>query len=308
MMRSTRSRLAAVSLTLAVAACGAALAAGAGPVSARSSGSGGGVWIQTMDSCKQALGGAAYEVSGGGTPITVTTPAGPSSTVAPATQCPLEQGSCSGAANGCASFAAPGPGTYTIRETVTPPGNTTNPEGYAPCEGGSACRSEVATLTVGSGGGVSATVTAVYPDGTSVTWPSSGSYAGSASDPIVFHDFGLAAPGSPHNAECDGDGDADDHLTGTPSGHCAYPESEEASACQPFPWSCQLGGGGAPVSSGPAAGGTPGQSHPSPGSSRGSGGGGGSGGSGSGSRGSGSGSGSGAGSRHNGSARSFRSS
>jgi hypothetical protein len=141
------------------------------------------------------------------------------------------------------SFAVPAPGTYTIRTTVTPPPNVTNPEGYAPCEGGSACRSEEATLTVSPGGGVSATVSAVYPDGTTVTWPSTGSYSGSASDPIVFHDFGLAAPGQAHNAQCDGDGDADDHLTGTPSGHCAFPEAQESSACQPFPWSCTLGAG-----------------------------------------------------------------
>jgi hypothetical protein len=96
---------------------------------------------------------------------------------------------------------------------------------------------------VSPGGGVSATVSAVYPDGTTFTWPSTGSYSGSASDPIVFHDFGLALPGSAHNAQCDGDGDADDHLTGTPSSHCAFPEAQESSACQPFPWSCTLGSG-----------------------------------------------------------------
>lgn len=292
MMRSMRSRLAAVTLTLAFTAVGGALATGAGPVSAGSSGPGG-VWIQTMDSCKQSLGGAAYVVGGAGSAsITVTTPAGGQGFVAASSTCPLQQGNCAGTGGGCASFAVPAPGTYTIRETATPPGNVTNPEGYAPCEGGSACRSEVATLVV-SGGRVSATVTAVYPDGSSVTWPSSGSYSGSASDPIVFHDFGLAAPGSAHNAQCDGDGDADDHLTGTPSGHCAYPESQEASACQPFPWSCELTGHSAPVSVGSGSGvRTSGQGHVSTGTSRrvvrt---------------------SGSGAGFRHNGSARSFRSS
>ena len=245
MMRSMRLRFAVASLTLAFAACGSALAAGSGPVAAssRPGGGGGGVWIQTMDSCKQALGGAAYVVSGSGGSITVTTPSGPGGSVAPSAGCPLQQGNCSGASHGCVSFAVPASGTYTIRTTVTPPPNVTNPEGYAPCEGGSACRSEEATLTVSPGGGVSATVSAVYPDGTTVTWPSTGSYAGSTSDPIVFHDFGLAAPGSAHNAQCDGDGDADDHLTGTPSGHCAFPEAQETSACQPFPWSCALGSG-----------------------------------------------------------------
>jgi hypothetical protein len=247
MMRSMRLRFAVASTSLLVAACGSAFAAGAGPVQASthrsSGGGGGGVWIQTMDSCKQALGGAAYTVGGGTVAITVTTPTGGTGSLGPAAGCPLQQGSCGAAGKGCASFAAPGPGTYTIRQTVTPPGNATNPEGYAPCEGGSACRSEEATLTVGSGGSVSAIVTAVYPDGTTVTWPSTGSYAGTASDPIVFHDFGLAAPGSAHNSQCDGDADADDHLTGTPSSHCAYPEGQETSACQPYPWSCALGSG-----------------------------------------------------------------
>jgi hypothetical protein len=305
MMRSKRLKFAVAALSLTFAACGSALAAGAGPVAAsshRSGGggsTGGGVWIQTMDSCKQALGGAAYVVSGSGASITVTTPSGPGGSVAASAGCPLQQGNCSSAAHGCVSFTAPAPGTYTIRTTVTPPANATNPEGYAPCEGGSACRSEEATLTVGSGGAVSATVAAVYPDGSTVTWPSTGSYSGSASDPIVFHDFGLAAPGSAHNAQCDGDGDADDHLTGSPSGHCAYPEAQETSACQPFPWSCTLSGGT------PGTGGHHG---------RGSGG---SGGSGSTSKGGHSTTGSsggtvpartsGGGSRHNGSARTFRS-
>jgi hypothetical protein len=245
-MRSMRLRFAVASVSLVFAATGSAVAAGAGPAAAsahRPGGSGGGgVWIQTMDSCKQALGGAAYVVGGSGVSITVTDASTGAGSVGISAGCPLQQGNCA-AGRGCASFAAPGPGTYTIRQTATPPGNATNPEGYAPCEGGSACRSEAATLTVGSGGGVSATVTAVYPDGTTVTWPSTGSYAGTPSDPIVFHDFGLAAPGSAHNAQCDGDGDADDHLTGTPSSHCAYPEAQEASACQPFPWSCPLGAG-----------------------------------------------------------------
>jgi hypothetical protein len=271
-MRSMRLRFAVASVSLVFAACGSAFAAGAGPAAAsahRPGGSGGGgVWIQTMDSCKQALGGAAYLVSGGGVSITVTDASTGAGSVGISAGCPLQQGNCA-AGRGCASFAAPGPGTYTIRETATPPGNATNPEGYAPCEGGSACRSETAILTVGSGGGVSATVTAVYPDGTTATWPSTGSYAGTSSDPIVFHDFGLAAPGSAHNAQCDGDSDADDHLTGTPSSHCAYPEAQEASACQPFPWSCPLGAGtpgGVPAAARPG-GGPSGGGHPATGSS-----------------------------------------
>jgi hypothetical protein len=237
-MRSLRRGLIVAVLSL----LSATLVAGTGPVSAQSSG-GGGIWVQTMDSCKQALGGSTYVLSGGGVSATATVPASGPAAVGPSSGCPLQQGSCSGTARGCVSFAVPAPGTYTLRQTATPPGNSTNPEGYAPCEGGSACRSEVATLTVAPGGGVRATVTNVYPDGTTMTWPSNGAYAASAANPIVFHDFGLAAPGSGSNSQCDGDSDADDHLTGTPSSHCAFPESEESTACQPFPWSCQLTGG-----------------------------------------------------------------
>lgn len=196
-------------------------------------------WLQTMDSCKQALAGAAYDLSGDGVSLSVadSTTRG-TRVVGTPLRCPLEQGNCSTASTGCVQFTDVPPGTYRIIETRTPPANPTNPGGYAPCEGGSACRSEVVDVTVASGGQVSATVTNVYPDGVTVTWPQTGgSYAGTAADPIVVHDFGLGS------GSCDGDADADDHLTGSPSGHCGYPEAEEPSApCQPYPWSCQTTG------------------------------------------------------------------
>ena len=196
-----------------------------------------GAWIQTMDSCKNALGGASYEVVGTG--ITVATPPAspggipgtPTSTPGVGGGCPLEQGTCSATNRGCIQLPALGPGTYTIRETVTPPANVSNPGGYAPCEAGSACRWQKAVLTIGSGGSTKATVTNAAPDGSVTTF----SFAGTQNDPILFHNFGLGS------GSCDGDNDADDHLTGTPSSQCNYPENQEASACQPFPWSCTVG-------------------------------------------------------------------
>src|SRR4029077_11858002 len=85
---------------------------------------------------------------------------------------------------------------------------------------------------------VTGTVTAVYPDGTVKTWPDNGGpYSGATDDPLVIHDFGLGS------GSCDGDGDADDHLPGTPSSHCGFPEAQEGTTtCQPYPWSCQLNG------------------------------------------------------------------
>jgi Domain of unknown function (DUF4214) len=232
MITMPRWRTALAVVVLSAGALGAGLlgqASRAGAVSA----SGATIMVQTMDSCKQTLGGAAYSLTGGGVSMGATTPAGHGSLTS--TGCPLPHGNCS--AGGCTSFTGVPAGSYVIATTATPPPNSSNPEGYAPCEGGSACRSQVANVTVSAGGGVSASVVNVYPDGTTTTF----TFSGTSGDPVVFHDFGLAAPGSGGNAQCDGDSDADDHLTGSPSGHCAYPEAQESSACQPFPWSCGLG-------------------------------------------------------------------
>jgi hypothetical protein len=230
------SALAACSLALLLSGVGAAAASG--PSTS--------VTIQTMDSCQRALGSAQYVLTdGAGVSITATTPAHSSQTVASGT-CALQQGNCATFTTGCAQFlAVPYPGTYTFLETVTPPGNTSNPEGYAPCNGGSACRSQKGTVIIDAAGVVKGTVLNVYPDNTSVTYPIASrhsgltSYAGTPADPIVTHNFGLAPPGYNGASQCDGDSDADDHSTGSPSSHCQYlPEGSEASACQPYPWSC----------------------------------------------------------------------
>jgi hypothetical protein len=236
-MRWSRPGLRTVLAILVVAGCslGVGMSTAAVPAVATSTAS---FWLQTMDSCKQALGGAAYDLTGGGITLSVVASGGGGRHMVGApVRCPLEQGNCSASTTGCVQFTNVAPGTYRILQTRTPPSNATNPEGYAPCEGGSACRSEVVDVIVSPTGQVTATVTNVYPDGLTVTWPQTGgAYAGTAADPIVVHDFGLGS------GSCDGDGDADDHLTGSPSSHCAYPEAEESSVpCQPFPWSCQIG-------------------------------------------------------------------
>jgi hypothetical protein len=231
----SRSRLRIVLSTLVIAGFSVAIGYTTVPAAATATGS---FWLQTMDSCKQSLGGADYELSGGGVTMTVSTPPNRPHPVAPASGCPLQQGDCATITSGCAQFSNVPPGVYKIIQRTTPPANATNPEGYAPCEGGSACQSEVADVTVAPSGSVTGTVTAVYPDGTVKTWPDNGGpYSGAADDPLVIHDFGLG-PGS-----CDGDGDADDHLTGSPSSHCGPPEAQEGTGnCHPYPWSCQLSG------------------------------------------------------------------
>jgi hypothetical protein len=204
------------------------------------------VWVQTMDSCKQALGGARYQVVGdGGLDLRVTTPAATKQAIGSASSCPWQQGDCASVSTGCVQIANLPPGGYRIHELRTPAGDNSNPEGYAACNGGSACQSQDVDLVVSSSGVASATVTNVYPDGTVAVYPTasdhgSASYDGTASDPIVVHNFGLAPPDFQGASQCDDDSDADDHSTGSPSAHCGYPEGGESSACMPFPWSCTL--------------------------------------------------------------------
>ena len=240
-MSGSRRRLVGVVASLVtLVACSLALLLGSGP-GAAASGPTTSLTLQTMDSCKRALDGAGYQLAGGnlGAPLTVSSSGSALQTVSSGT-CPVPRGNCSSTSVGCLTFTGiPVPGTSRITSIKTPPATSSNPQGYAPCEGGSACRSEEADVTVLGDGSVQATVTDVYPDATVRVFPGSGStYAGTAGDPVVFHDFGLGS------GSCDGDHDADDHLTGSPSTHCAYkPESGEASACpggtdQTYPWSC----------------------------------------------------------------------
>jgi hypothetical protein len=200
----------------------------------RTAASGAAIWVQTMDSCREALGSAQYEIVNKSNTFSarVSTPAAPPASVASGA-CPLERGNCSARSTGCVQFAnLPLPDSYKIREIATPPGNPSNPQGYAPCEGGSACQWQVADVSIDSAGRVTAVTTNIEPDGTRQLFPSSGSVAGLAMDPIIFHDYGLGT------GSCDGDSDADDHGTGSgPGAHCRYPEASEGSASRPYPWS-----------------------------------------------------------------------
>jgi hypothetical protein len=169
------------------------------------------VWLQTFDACDQAVPGASFALSGSG----LDRVGGPGPGIKPVTvavqPCPLQRGNCTSVPTGCVwwTLEVPGAGTraYTIHETTTP-------SGYAACTGGSACRSESAQLTVDPTGRVSARVTNVEPDGTTEVWPTSGTYSGAVTDPIVFHDFALGS------GSCDGDADQDDRLSGVASAHC----------------------------------------------------------------------------------------
>jgi hypothetical protein len=186
------------------------------------------IWLQVMDSCKQALPGAHFTlVAPNGSKIQAGPSAGTKRVTVSSGTCPLQRGNCQAVPTGCVSWhltpPTSGVATYTIKEHSTwdatdglyenPPGATAF-TGFVPCNGGSACQRERATFTVDSHGVVRGTTTNIYPDGTSTMYPSGGTFSGTQTDPIVFHNFQLG------NGSCDGDHDKDDHLTGSPSSHC----------------------------------------------------------------------------------------
>jgi hypothetical protein len=190
------------------------------------------VWIQVTDSCKHALPGATFQVMGPDT-NTITQPTdGTSPEGLDSETCPIPQGQCYHFSTGCTftMLIVPSSGiaTYTITIAKTAPGREQTGKAaygnnwmYTICEGGSACsKPEVAIVQITASGDVSATVLNTYPDGTTVTWPTTEkAYSGAQTDPIMFHEFGISKTSGPAN-QCDGDHDADDYLTGTPSKHC----------------------------------------------------------------------------------------
>ncbi len=190
------------------------------------------VWIQVTDSCKRTLPGATFTVTGPGINTTTAPTNGTGPKGLSSDKCPIQQGKCKNFSTGCTSIAlnvpASGTSTYTITVAQTAPGKKQTADDdyganwtYAICEGGSACsKPEVATVQVTSSGNVSATVLNIYPDGKTVTWPTTEkAYSGTISDPIMFHEFGISKTSGKAN-QCDGDHDADDYLTGTPGNHC----------------------------------------------------------------------------------------
>jgi hypothetical protein len=186
------------------------------------------VWLQVMDSCRQALPGANFTlIDPSGSSVDKGPSPGKRRATVSSGSCPVQRGNCQRVPTGCLSWDIQSPvsgtATYRIVEKSTwnasdgfsenPPGATSF-TGFVPCNGGSACRSQTATFTVDASGIVRGTTTNIYPDRFKAVYPSHGVFAGTQIDPIVFHNFQLG------NGSCDGDNDADDHLTGSPSRHC----------------------------------------------------------------------------------------
>jgi len=211
------------------------------------------VWIQSSDSCMEALPGATFIVNGPGivNRLTGTTPG-----TLPAGipgyvhgQCPIPHGSCVKSSTGCVTAVLNVPARGTNVYTITP--RTVNVAGYlngiailtpkqylrkgaysrnysyAQCEGGSDCARgpEIATVRVSSNGSVSATTQNINPDGfRDAPW---GPFTGAQSNPIMYHFFGASAPND-YSMVCnqairahDPVRSRENHMTGNPNwAHC----------------------------------------------------------------------------------------
>lgn len=172
------------------------------------------LWLQTMDSCQQAIPGASYTLSDKITSVK----AGPGAGTKPRTvasangHCPLQRGNCQAVPTGCVYWDVLVPllktKTYTITETQVP-------SGYVYCLGGSDCAhgANIIKVAIDKHGHVTATDENFYPNGSTIVFPTNGTYAATQTDPIVVHNSHLGT------GSCDGDGDADDHVTGSEGLH-----------------------------------------------------------------------------------------
>ena len=148
-------------------------------------------WVQTMDSCQQAIPGASFRLLGNGLSIDK----GPTSgsklrTIHSGSTCPEQRGDCAASAQqtGCVSWDVPvptsGSKTYEVIELGAP-------NGYVPCIMYPVCKqgAVTVTLTIDSRGVISATAHDTGQNGKPEIWPSTGMpYRGSAMDPAVVHD------------------------------------------------------------------------------------------------------------------------
>src|SRR5712692_607503 len=105
-------------------------------------------WVQTMDSCQQAIPGANFVLTGNGLSI----PAGPALgrgliTIRRKSACPLQRGDCQKVITGCLEWLIPIPSSGTRIYHIT---ETKAPATYALCTGGSVCTGgpEVITLII----------------------------------------------------------------------------------------------------------------------------------------------------------------
>jgi len=203
------------------------------------------IWSQTLDSCRRAITGSTFNMTGPATNVTQrdirgTTQASVLIIPEGTGYCPYQQGNCAESfANTCLQWhlAVPTSGTSTYTLKIVTPAN-----GHAGCVGGSVCPSaslaqinrrtgvgpqifEYATIHINSAGACLAQVTNDNPNWTTNkssvrVFPAATlhhgttSYACTQADPVLYHESATLANVTKSPNDCDGDNDADDHTTG----------------------------------------------------------------------------------------------
>lgn len=151
-------------------------------------------WFQVMDSCQQALPGAALTISGPN--FQKTSAVMPGSRVrqiaAVHGDCPLQRGNCVTVPVGCTAFDVPVPATGSAKYTIS---ESTVPRYFVPClhnqcPGGA----EKTFLTVDSTGKASAYTIENGHRGDRRVYPKDGTYNGTPTDPAVLHNWENCRP------------------------------------------------------------------------------------------------------------------
>ncbi|HLZ57813.1 MAG TPA: hypothetical protein VKR06_12765, partial [Ktedonosporobacter sp.] len=127
-------------------------------------------WVQSLDSCRQAIGGAYYELTGNGVDqVLGPTPGNKPVTISAAGPCPIPRGNCQVTSTGCLSFNLDVPASGTASYTIT---EIKAPKGFVACLKAVKCPvPAVVNVTVDSAGTVAATTSILFGDGKTVVFP-----------------------------------------------------------------------------------------------------------------------------------------
>jgi hypothetical protein len=151
-------------------------------------------WVQVMDSCQQALPGAALTITGPN--FSHTTGVLPGSRVRQVGEthgeCPLQRGDCVAVPLGCTAFDIPVPAAGSVKYTIV---ESKVPRYFTPCLHNQ-CRNgpEHSYVIVDSTGKASATTIENGHSGDRRVYPEDGTYSGSPTDPTVLHNWEICRP------------------------------------------------------------------------------------------------------------------
>ncbi|HLZ63916.1 MAG TPA: SdrD B-like domain-containing protein [Ktedonosporobacter sp.] len=142
-------------------------------------------WLQAVDSCREALPGAVFALTGNGiTSIKGATPGNGPQTISSGGPCPIQHGNCIFISTGCLFWDIPvpvtGTATYTIREIRAP-------SGYGPCLANRNIPADLVTTLVIDAQGRIRAMTRATNAGAVTIFPSRGVFDGTRGDAALFY-------------------------------------------------------------------------------------------------------------------------